>query len=211
MSVIQALILGIVQGATEFLPISSSGHLVLVPWLFGWDFESKSAFVFDVLVQWGTIVAVIVYFWRDLMSLAQAWLLGLWRREPITDPQARLAWLLLLATLPAAVLGLLLKSTVESTFDQPLAVSFFLLGTAALLYFAERGSRLVKKMTAINWVDSLWIGLAHSISSVVPGHIAVRRDDCRRIIPWIRTRGSGAVFIPVIYTRNARRRGDSPA
>jgi undecaprenyl-diphosphatase len=168
MTLIQALVLGIVQGATEFLPISSSGHLVLVPWLFGWDFVPKTAFVFDVLVQWGTIAAVIAYFWRDLLTLARAWLLGLWKRKPFVEPQARLAWLLLLATLPAAVLGLLLKSTIESTFDRPLTVSFFLLGTAALLYFAERGSRPFKSIPVITWVDSLWIGLAQALA-LFPG------------------------------------------
>ncbi|MDF1499362.1 MAG: undecaprenyl-diphosphatase UppP [Anaerolineales bacterium] len=168
MNLIQALILGAVQGATEFLPISSSGHLVLVPWLLGWDFDPKAAFVFDVLVQWGTIVAVIGYFWRDLFALARAWLVGLWKRQPFADPQSRLAWLLLLATLPAAVLGLLLKSTVENTFGQPLTVSFFLLVTAGLLYFAERGSRPFKSMSILTWSDSLWIGMAQALS-LFPG------------------------------------------
>ena len=168
MNLIQALILGIVQGATEFLPISSSGHLVLAPWLFGWDIEPKAAFVFDVLVQWGTIVAVIAYFWRDLLSIAKAWLAGLWKRDPFADPQARLAWLLILATLPAALFGLLLKSTIERTFDQPLTVSLFLLATAGLLYFAERGSRPYKEMAVLTWVDSLWIGLAQTLA-LFPG------------------------------------------
>jgi undecaprenyl-diphosphatase len=141
---------------------------VLVPWLLGWDFEPKAAFVFDVLVQWGTIVAVIVYFWRDLLSLARAWVLGLWEREPFTEPQSRLAWLLLLATIPAAVLGLLLKSPVERAFDQPLMVSLFLLGTAALLFFSERAGRPNKEMPGVTWVDSLWIGLAQSLA-LFPG------------------------------------------
>jgi undecaprenyl-diphosphatase len=168
MNLIQALILGVVQGATEFIPISSSGHLVLVPWLLGWDFEPKAAFVFDVLVQWGTIVAVIAYFRRDLFSLAKAWVLGLWRRDLFADPESRLAWLLLLATVPAAFIGFLLKPTVESTFDQPLTVSLFLVGTAALLYFAERGSRPFMTMSVISWVDSIWIGLAQSLA-LFPG------------------------------------------
>ena len=72
MSIIQALILGIVQGATEFLPISSSGHLVLVPWILGWEFNPQSAFIFDVLVQWGTLAAVIVFFRADLWHAAAA-------------------------------------------------------------------------------------------------------------------------------------------
>jgi undecaprenyl-diphosphatase len=168
MTLLQALILGIVQGATEFLPISSSGHLVLVPWLLGWNFEPKAAFVFDVLVQWGTIFAVIAYFWHDLISLARAWLLGILRRSPFADPQAKLAWLLLLATVPAALLGFLLKSIIETTFNQPLTVSLFLLGTASLLFFAERGGRPFKTMQATTWTDALWIGLAQSLA-LFPG------------------------------------------
>ena len=87
MDLIQAIILGLVQGITEFIPVSSSGHLVLVPWLLGWD---SPGLVFDTVVHWGTLLAVLAYFWRDWLSLITAWLRGLvrWRWD---EPQARLA------------------------------------------------------------------------------------------------------------------------
>jgi undecaprenyl-diphosphatase len=132
MTPFQAFILGIVQGATEFLPISSSGHLVLVPWLLNWHFDPSTAFIFDVLVQWGTILAVIIYFRRELLGMFTAALRGILLRRPFDEPNARLAWLILLATLPAAMLGLTLKPVVETTFDSPLAVSLFLLLTALI-------------------------------------------------------------------------------
>jgi undecaprenyl-diphosphatase len=168
MSLIQALVLGVVQGATEFLPISSSGHLVLVPWFLGWDFEPRSAFIFDVLVQWGTILAVLLYFRHDLFEIGLAWLRGLITGRPFTDPHARLGWLLLLASLPAAVIGLVFKSAVEKAFAQPAAVSGFLLLTAALLMLSERVSSRQRRVDALDWRDSLFIGLAQALA-LFPG------------------------------------------
>ena len=83
MSIIQAIILGLVQGLTEYIPVSSSAHLVLVPWLLGWTFDSKTAFVFDVLVQWGTLVGVLIYFWRDIWAIVRGVLDGLIKRQPL--------------------------------------------------------------------------------------------------------------------------------
>jgi undecaprenyl-diphosphatase len=122
MTLFQAFVLGIVQGLTEFLPISSSGHLVLVPHLLGWHFPKDVAFVFDVLVQMGTLVAVIVYFWDDLWGIAVGFLEALGRRRPLETPEARLGWYLILATLPAVVGGLWLKDSIEAAFSSPKAV-----------------------------------------------------------------------------------------
>ena len=93
MSLLQALILGLVQGATEYIPVSSSAHLVLVPWLLGWP---DAPFTFEVLVQWGTLVGVFVYFWRDLWDIARHMLLGLIRRQPLETAPARLGLLICL-------------------------------------------------------------------------------------------------------------------
>lgn len=191
MTPFQAFILGIVQGATEFLPISSSGHLVLVPWLLNWHFDPSTAFIFDVLVQWGTILAVLIYFRRELLSMFTAALRGILQRRPFDEPDARLAWLILLATLPAAVLGLLLKPAVEKAFDSPLAVSLFLLLTAAILLVSERLHRSDKPMKELTWVDSLWIGLAQTLAlfpgisrsgSTIAGGLlrSLKREDAAR-------------------------------
>jgi undecaprenyl-diphosphatase len=191
MTPLQALILGIIQGATEFLPISSSGHLVLVPWLLNWDLDPATAFIFNVLVQWGTILAVILYFRRELLSMITAVLRGISRRRPFEGTDARLAWLILLASVPAAVLGLLLKPAIVKAFDSPLAVSFFLLVTAGLLFISERLHRADKPMKALNWVDSLWIGLAQALAlfpgisrsgSTIAGGLlrSLKREDAAR-------------------------------
>lgn len=179
MTLLQAIVLGIVQGATEFLPISSSGHLVLVPWALGWELDPQSAFVFDVLVQLGTLVAVIVFFWKDLVELAHAGFSGLWHRKPFADEQSRLAWLLLLASIPAAVAGILLKDLVESAFINPLVVSFLLLVNAAIMGAAEWIHRLqsrrsgtaesrVQELTQVGVKDAISIGLMQ-VLALFPG------------------------------------------
>ena len=106
MTVIQSILLGIVQGATEFLPISSSGHLVIVPFIFGWDIPNGEAFVFDVLVQVATLVAVFAYFWREIWLIIGAVFAGIQQRQLFESSLARLGWLLILSTLPAVILGL---------------------------------------------------------------------------------------------------------
>jgi undecaprenyl-diphosphatase len=168
MTVLQALVLGIVQGATEFLPVSSSGHLVIVPWLLGWQLDPQATFVFDVLVQWGTLLAVIIYFWTDLVGLLVAAITALLHLRPFESPKARLAWLLVLASVPAAVLGLALKDTVEATFSQPRMVFGFLLVTAALLGVSEWRGHRNRKIDQIRWLDAVWIGCAQ-VLSLFPG------------------------------------------
>lgn len=168
MSLIQALILGIVQGATEFLPISSSGHLVLAPWLLSWQIDQQQAFIFDVLVQWGTIMAVIVYFRHDLWQLLLAGFRSLRGGEAWRDPMARRAWLIIAASFPAAVVGLLIKSTVELTFSSPFAASLFLMGTAVLLVVSEQLGKLDRSLDSLSWFDAIWIGLFQAMA-LFPG------------------------------------------
>jgi undecaprenyl-diphosphatase len=168
MNLLQALVLGLVQGATEFIPVSSSGHLVLIPWILGWRLEPQAAFVFDVLVQWGTLVALVVFYWRDLVALVRAVIVGLARRRPLEDPLARLGWLIAAASVPAAIAGLLFKEAVESAFNNPAAVSAFLLGTALLLLLSERLSRQTRALSELTLADALWVGLAQALA-LLPG------------------------------------------
>jgi undecaprenyl-diphosphatase len=164
LDIIEAIILGIVQGATEFIPVSSSGHLVLVPWLLGWE---SPGLVFDTVVHWGTLVAVLAYFWRDWWSLIGAWVRGLlqwdWR-----DPNARLAWLILLGTLPAAVLGFALEDFFESLFGKPVWVSVFLLVTAGLLALSEWLGDKTRALEDLAWRDAVVIGLGQA-AAIAPG------------------------------------------
>lgn len=168
MTLFQALVLGIVQGATEFLPISSSGHLVLVPWLLNWSFEPRTAFVFNVLVQWGTTFAVILLFRHDLSQLFRAAWQGIRQGELMQYPQSRLAWLMVAASIPATVVGILLKRHVAVAFESPRAVSMFLLGTAALLFISERMIRNTKSLSALLSQDALFIGFSQALA-LFPG------------------------------------------
>lgn len=168
MSILQAIILGIIQGLTEFLPVSSSAHLVIVPYLLGWKIPTQEAFIFDVLVQVASLIAVIVYFWTDLITILRAWLVGLFNKKPFADPQARLGWLLILATIPAGLAGLLVKDLIEQAFASPIATASFLFVTAGILTAAEYFSRPRREIVELNWKNALWIGLAQAIS-IFPG------------------------------------------
>jgi undecaprenyl-diphosphatase len=164
MNIIQAILLGIVQGATEFAPVSSSGHLVLVPWLLGWD---SPGLVFDTVLHWGTLVAVLAYFRREWWRLLTSWLNGLVRWN-WSDPDARLAWLLLLGTVPAAVIGFFLEDFFESLFGLPAWVSVFLLITAGLLALSERLGRRARDLKDLSWPDALVIGFGQA-AAIAPG------------------------------------------
>jgi len=163
LSVFQAILLGIVQGATEFIPVSSSGHLVLVPWLLGWD---PPGLAFTVVVHFGTVFGVLAYFWVEWIEMASAGLR--WLRTRSVEQPLRLLLLILLGCIPAGVLGLLFHDFFEALFTQPLLTALMLLVTAALLTLGERVGRQQRDIAAMTWVDSLWIGLAQAIA-IIPG------------------------------------------
>ncbi|GAB4561554.1 MAG: undecaprenyl-diphosphatase UppP [Anaerolineae bacterium] len=164
MNLIQAFILGILQGATEFLPISSSAHLVLVPWLLRWE---PPGLLFDTMVHWGTLVAVFIYFWRDIWHLIRAALQSLAART-LDVPDARIAWGIAIGTIPAAVIGYLLEDTFEALFLSPRAVGVFLLITAALLAASESAGRQERPLGTLGLADGLLIGLAQA-AAIAPG------------------------------------------
>ena len=168
MTILQSILLGIVQGLTEFLPISSSGHLVIVPHLLGWHIPNADAFVFDVLVQLGTLLAVIIYFWKDLLGIIRAFFTGLVHRQPFADPQARQGWLIILATIPAGVIGLVLKSAVEDAFSSVLATGIFLIITAVMLAVGERIGKRIRNIEQLGWKEALWMGCFQALA-IFPG------------------------------------------
>jgi undecaprenyl-diphosphatase len=157
MTIFQAIILGIVQGITEFLPISSSGHLVLIPNLFSWDLSPEEAFAFDVLLQAATLLAVISFFFPDLLTIAKALKMAV-KEKKLSNPNARMGLYLILATIPAGIIGLAFNGFFKSLFNNPLKTSLFLLMNAILLFFAETIGTRRRNLTKINWVDSIWIG-----------------------------------------------------
>jgi undecaprenyl-diphosphatase len=165
---LQAIILGIVQGLTEYLPISSSAHLVIVPYLFQWKLDEKLAFSFDVLVQLGTLAAVIIYYWKDLWSIIRCFMVDLFHGHPFASQESRLGWYLILATIPAGIFGLLIRSQVEAAFGSMTATAVFLLVTALLLFLGEHFSRREYGLESMNWKDALVIGLFQAVS-IFPG------------------------------------------
>jgi undecaprenyl-diphosphatase len=178
MNILQAIILGVVQGATEFIPVSSSAHLVLVPWLLRW---SNPGLAFDTVLHLGTLLALVAVFWRDLLALATAWLrsvIALSRRvvrrsnsEAVSvesSPEARLAWWILLATIPAALMGALWQDQFEALFNSPIRVAFLLLVTGVWLVLAERLGRQEHQAEDLQWWQALLVGLAQGFA-IAPG------------------------------------------
>lgn len=173
MNLFQSLLLGALQGATEFLPVSSSGHLVLVPWLLGWPAPSLA---FGAVAHWGTALAVVIYFWREWVRLIRAAVgsivVAIRRSDSSnagTDPgDARLAWLIVIGCIPAAVIGYLLEDFFEALFSRPGAVSIFLLVTAAILAISERWGRRERDLHSLNWLDATAIGFAQA-GAIIPG------------------------------------------
>lgn len=168
MTYLQSIILGIVQGLTEFLPVSSSAHLVLVPYWLNWQLPETQAFVFDVLVQLGTLAAVIIYFRRDLVEIISSAVRCTLKGKPLAEPSARLGWWVILATIPAGLFGLLFKDSVEAAFNSPMITAMFLLLTAALLILSEWMGKRSRSLETITWLDALIIGLFQAIA-IFPG------------------------------------------
>lgn len=168
MDLLQSLLLGLIQGLTEFLPISSTAHLILAPYLFGWELDKQAVFVFDVLLQLGTVASVVVYFWRDLWNIARAVISGLLARQPFGSLEARLGWLLVVATIPAIIFGLVLKPFVVGLHQQPVAVAAILLGAAGLIFASERLGRRERQMESLTWQDALFIGASQALA-LLPG------------------------------------------
>ena len=157
MDLFQAILLGIVQGFTEFIPVSSSGHLLLARQLLGMQQETQGAFAFDVLIQMGTWVAVVIYYWRDLIAIAGDMINSLLRRPA---PQARLGWLLILATIPAVLIGWLAKDAMTGELASGLsATGLFLIANAAFLVAAELFGNRKRFMEDLKNSDAVWIGV----------------------------------------------------
>lgn len=168
MSLPQAIILGFIQGLTEFLPISSTAHLILIPWLFNWTIDPNAAFAFDVLVQLGTLLAVIVYFAKDLWQIALAIYSGLRAGKPFESPDARLGWLVVVATVPAGLIGLFFKKYFEALHQMPVIVATILFLAAGLIFIVEYVGKRERDLKGLNWIDALVIGCSQALA-LFPG------------------------------------------
>ena len=177
MTIIQSIILGLVQGLTEFIPISSSAHLIIVPWLFGWNDPALTSLPFDVALHLGTLLAVLAYFAADWVRLIRAGVASIVERKIGSDPDRRLAWFIIIGCIPGGIVGVLAESKVNDLFHTPgtpikasamivMAIIIALLG--ALLLAAERMARHARKLEQLTLKDSILIGLAQALA-IFPG------------------------------------------
>jgi len=171
---VEAIIVGVIQGLTEFIPVSSSAHLELAPWLFGFGSSRVvGTLAFDVFLHLGTLVALIVYFARDWVRLARAWFASIGQRRIGDDPDRRLAWLLIAATIPAGIIGLLLEDVIEATFHggsdaARLAIAGFLVVGAVALWLADRFGSRQRRLDGVTLPVALVIGLSQA-AALMPG------------------------------------------
>ena len=163
MNIFQAAIYGIVQGLTEFLPISSTAHLILLPWALGWPDPGLS---FDVALHLGTLVALILYFWADWVTLFTS-ATGVLRSRT-QAPDARLALMIVGATVPGAIAGALFEHKVEDALRAPQIVAMMLIALALVLAVAEIIGRRKKSMDEISWGDATTVGIAQALA-IIPG------------------------------------------
>jgi len=170
MTILQAIVLGIVQGLTEFLPISSSGHLILVPWLFDWHVLLENPELnktFDVALHLGTFVSLVVYFWHDIGRLLAAWARTLTRRR-LDTAEGRLAWLIILSTLPAAAVGVAFEDVIVNRLGKPWMIAVLMIVFGLVMYAIDRLARHEREMTQMGWLDALLIGAAQALA-LAPG------------------------------------------
>lgn len=165
MSLIQAIVLALIQGLTEFLPISSSAHLALTPWVFGWKDQGLA---FDIALHAGTLLAVLIYFFRDWVQvIAQGFGLRA-GHDPELRRNPKLLWLLVAASLPVGIAGLLFKDYAESVLRSPWVIGTMLIVVGLLMYWADTNSRRNKSIEHVTFLDAMIIGTAQALA-IVPG------------------------------------------
>ena len=167
MIIFEAILLGIIQGFTEFLPISSSAHLILIPWMFGWQGTLIDSLNFDVALHAGTLVAIVAFFWRDWLGLLKKFFTGFsdgtWKTG-----EGRLVWFIVLATIPAGVLGMKFEHVVEESFRSPLLVATALVVISLVMWGADRYSAKTARIGGMSIGHAIFIGFAQALA-LVPG------------------------------------------
>jgi undecaprenyl-diphosphatase len=188
MSLLQAIVLGLVQGLTEFLPISSTAHLRIVPELFGWQDPGAA---YSAVIQLGTVAAVLIYFRRDIVALGKAFFQGLLQRQPFATTESRLAWFVLVGTLPIGVCGLAFKKSIETSLRSLYVISGSLIVLAIVLFIVERRASHKRTLADMRWQDGIIVGLWQALA-LIPGSsrsgttltgalsLGLRREDAAR-------------------------------
>jgi undecaprenyl-diphosphatase len=164
-SILQAIVLGLVQGATEFAPVSSSGHLILVPWMFGWmligDTDVRKSF--DVALHVGTLLGALIYFRRDVARYAAAWFHSIATRR-MSTPDERIAWALVVGTIPGAIVGALFENVIQERLGDPWLIAMMLVAFGLLLVFVDRRARSDRAFDTIGPREGLLLGTAQALA-----------------------------------------------
>lgn len=165
MDFLRAVLLGVVQGLTEFLPISSSAHLAIIPKFLGWDDPGAA---YTAVIQIGTEVAVVLYFWRDIWTIGSGWLRGLFSRAAREEPEWRMGWFVIVGSVPIVLIGLALEDLIDRNFRNLWVIGTTLLVLGIVLGIAERVGRKTAPIDDLTWPHAVLFGLAQS-AAVVPG------------------------------------------
>jgi len=177
MIIIEAIILGIIQGLTEFIPISSSAHLIIVPWLFGWNDPVLTSLTFDVALHMGTLIALLVFFASDWIRLFRAGINSIIERKIGSSFDRRLAWFIVIGCIPGAIAGVLGESKIEKLFHQPnipikssaiIAMAIIIALMALVLFLADHLVRHTRQLQALSLKDTIIIGVAQALA-IFPG------------------------------------------
>ena len=164
MTVFQAIVMGVIQGLSEFLPISSSAHLALAPWVFGWP---APGLAFDVALHLGTLIALVWFFWQEWITLAKAFFSILRKRKLETESERRVAFVVV-ATIPGALAGYLLQDYAKTVFRTPMLTGVMLILMGAVLWLVDRSAKQERGITTMTWRDAIIVGLAQMFA-IVPG------------------------------------------
>ncbi|HUS22199.1 MAG TPA: undecaprenyl-diphosphate phosphatase [Aeromicrobium sp.] len=168
MSIFDSIILGIVEGLTEFLPVSSTGHLTITEKLLGLPVDSKAVTAYTAVIQMGAIAAVLVYFWRDIRDIAEAWLAGLARRSRRGAADYRLGWYVIIGSIPVGLVGLLAKDVITGPLRSLWWVAGALIVWSAVMVLAEHRGSQQRDLSQVSLSDAVLVGLAQCVS-LVPG------------------------------------------
>lgn len=168
MSFFQSVVLGIIQGLTEFIPVSSTAHLLIGQYLLGIP-AGDQIFSFNVIIQMGTVLAMLLFFWRDLLTIVRAFFQGIWNRKPFETHNSLVGWLVIVATIPALIVGFLVKDILDAMFKNPILVAGLrLVMSAMLLAIVERLGRRDRKLETASWMDAIAVGF-FQILAIFPG------------------------------------------
>ena len=168
MTIWEAILLGLIEGVTEFLPISSTGHLTIVEKQLGYSIDHADITAFTAIIQVGAVLATLLYFRKDIIRISLAWFKGLWQAEYRSNPDYRFGWAIALGSLPIGVIGLLFQHHIETTLRSLWVVAISLIVWSGVMWVADKYATQKRHEAAVTWKDTLFIGVAQCLA-LIPG------------------------------------------